>query len=476
MNTERDVHEMCRTLADQMFAFILGAIVEDAEFRCETSQAVRSQGKKYINGGYRQVKVTLSGGTTTTVKVPYLRPDLSMRPGPKRGHGRRGKGGVGVYPVLAALGIWFGVTPALLHDVCKQVTASESLRAGRAALEDLHFDPGHKQAQRLLERAGYRMLEQRGDWLARTRAEPPATGPLAGKRIVVALDGGRLRERKSSGRGRRRAKTGHRGFDTPWREPKMFVIYAIDDEGEIDEDFRFVDDGTLEDCDAVFDMLEGYLKALGAADCKDFIVAGDGARWIWDRIDDLVDKVGIDKHKVSQVIDWCHAVSTLHTIVDYAKSLTTAERDSWLHAAKDLLFAGKTGELIEHIDTLAVGRRAKKIRKHRPYFENNVIRMQYATFRAANIPRGSGAVESAIRCIINQRLKGCGKFWKERNAEAMILMRSYLKAGRFDDLFAWSLAEATPWWHHDTPYARSPGVWILWNNRNTSDCGWLVHR
>jgi hypothetical protein len=40
-------------------------------------------------------------------------------------------------------------------------------------------------------------------------------------------------------------------------------------------------------------------------------------------------------------------------------------------------------------------------------------------------------VESAIRCIINQRLKGSGKFWKEQNAEAMILLRSYLHAERY---------------------------------------------
>ena len=33
----------------------------------------------------------------------------------------------------------------------------------------------------------------------------PQSGPLVGKRVVVAVDGGRLRERLSSGRGRRRA-------------------------------------------------------------------------------------------------------------------------------------------------------------------------------------------------------------------------------------------------------------------------------
>ena len=28
----------------------------------------------------------------------------------------------------------------------------------------------------------------------------------------------------------------------------------------------------------------------------------------------------------------------------------------------------------------------------------------------------------------------------------MLLLRSYLKCGRFDDLIDWSLASAAPWW------------------------------
>ncbi|MCG8556046.1 MAG: hypothetical protein MJD61_12280, partial [Proteobacteria bacterium] len=60
-------------------------------------------------------------------------------------------------------------------------------------------------------------------------------------------------------------------------------------------------------------------------------------------------------------------------------------------------------------------------------------------------PRGSGAIESAMRRVINLRMKSNAKFWKQQNAEGMILLRSYLKAGRFDDLINWSIAAAAPW-------------------------------
>ncbi len=61
--------------------------------------------------------------------------------------------------------------------------------------------------------------------------------------------------------------------------------------------------------------------------------------------------------------------------------------------------------------------------------------MQYALARKNNLPIGSGPMESAIRRVVNLRMKGNGIFWLEQNAEAMIMLRSYYKAGRWNDLF-----------------------------------------
>jgi hypothetical protein len=98
------------------------------------------------------------------------------------------------------------------------------------------------------------------------------------------------------------------------------------------------------------------------------------------------------------------------------------------------------------IDALRVGRRAKQVGKHRGYFADNRARMQYPSFEAAKVPLGSGALESAIRRVINMRMKGNGSFWQEPSAEAMLLLRSDLKAGRFDQLVDGSIATAAPWW------------------------------
>ena len=54
--------------------------------------------------------------------------------------------------------------------------------------------------------------------------------------------------------------------------------------------------------------------------------------------------------------------------------------------------------------------------------------MEYA------IPIGSGAMESAIRHVINLRLKGASIYWNSKTAEAMLMLRSYYKSGRWNML------------------------------------------
>ena len=62
----------------------------------------------------------------------------------------------------------------------------------------------------------------------------------------------------------------------------------------------------------------------------------------------------------------------------------------------------------------------------------NAARMQYERFRQAAVPCGSGCVESAIRRVINLRLKAPGTFWTQDMAECFLFLRSQLLSGRWD--------------------------------------------
>lgn len=442
--TEIELAGVMRELADGIAKVVLIAIVGDDEFSARCSSACRGSGD-FRGGGKRTVAVTLLGGGKARVQTPYLKPDHRGRPGLPRKSGGRGRGGSGVYPVLAALGISFGVTPALAGEITRQVADSDSVRTGRAALARRGIDLGHKQTLRIVRLFGGRAVEQRAGWLTATLEAPPQSGPLSGQRVVVSVDGGRIRERVVK-RGRRSKKTGHHRYDGLWREPKLFTIYTIDDKGQVRESFRPIIDGTMEDCNGVFSMLASYLRGLGAHEAKHLEFVGDGAIWIWERVDAAVELIGVPKNRVVQIVDWYHAVEVLGEVADLQKTWSEKARKAWVRRAKRRLHAGDIGALMKLFDQIAIGRATAEINTHRAYFVRNTNRMRYRAFKRRRFPIGSGGVESAIRRVINMRMKGCGTFWLRDNAEVMLLLRSYLKADRFDDLVDWSIIQAASWW------------------------------
>lgn len=439
---EIDIHALMRKVADELSGLVLAAMCQNISFQAETTAAAHSGSAGLLrNSGHRTVKVKMLGGSEVSVKVVYLAP--KKRKSKRRKHRRRTRRGL--YPLLAALGIWFGVTPALAGEICRQVADSDSVRTGREALDRRGIDLGHKQTLRIVNRFGNRAVTQRERWLLNAMDQQLANGVLRGKRVVVETDGGRIRERVVKP-GRRNKRTGHHRYDAPWCEPKLLTIYLIDERCRVEQSFRPILDGTLGDCDAIFAMIAGYLRALGVHDAKEIIILGDGAKWIWERTDQLAEMVGLSSAHVTEVVDWYHAVETLHKVADVRSNWLKAQRNRWIKHAKKALYTGATDKLMGLFDEIAVGRKAREINKHRDYFRRNTDRMQYASFKAACCPLGSGAVESGIRRVINMRMKANGTFWLRENAEGMVLLRSYLKAGRFDDIVDWSITKAAEWW------------------------------
>ena len=76
--------------------------------------------------------------------------------------------------------------------------------------------------------------------------------------------------------------------------------------------------------------------------------------------------------------------------------------------------------------------RQQALTKWRNYFDGNAQRMQYQTFKDRQLPTGSGCVESAIRRIINLRLKAPGSFWTPEMAETFLFLRAQLLSGRWE--------------------------------------------
>ena len=135
--------------------------------------------------------------------------------------------------------------------------------------------------------------------------------------------------------------------------------------------------------------------------------------------------------QVHELLDFYHAVHHLGQVAALRKDWNTKARARWRTQQRRLLLQGQVEQVIAAVGDICRGRNSKAIRKHRDYFIKNQARMAYAKLMAMKLPIGSGAIESTVRRVINLRLKGSGLFWCRASAEAILLLRSYYKAGRW---------------------------------------------
>jgi hypothetical protein len=77
-------------------------------------------------------------------------------------------------------------------------------------------------------------------------------------------------------------------------------------------------------------------------------------------------------------------------------------------------------------------RQSRALREQRArveeYFGNNVHRMEYPEYQAQGWQIGSGAVESACKTVVGQRLKGAGMRWGEEGAHALCHVRALYRS------------------------------------------------
>jgi hypothetical protein len=95
---------------------------------------------------------------------------------------------------------------------------------------------------------------------------------------------------------------------------------------------------------------------------------------------------------------------------------------------------GEAAALVADVQAICLGRNSKAIKTERDYFVRNQHRLAFPAVKALNLPIGSGAIESSIRRVVNLRLKGPCTFWYRENAAKMIMLRSYYKSGRWNQM------------------------------------------
>ena len=414
---EHEIRQRTDHLGSLLVGYHLQQALDAAPLQAEQEQLVRQWPHSLKNDGRVQVRVHTAQGYTVPVWVTYYR-----RKGPRRA----GKRYTGMYAGLVLLGIHDRCTPMLAAEVSLLAAMLGSLAEAQDVLAARGVALDTKTIRMIAYRyaARARLVQQ----VERTVFEDT----VVGRRVVISSDGGRLRLREIK-RGPKTQK-GRRRYTGAWREPKVLIIYVVNAEGKRDASFAPFIDATLKGPDAVFALLRTYLQRLEITQADQVLFLADGAPWIWKRVPLLVQALGLAAEQVHELLDFYHAVQRLGQVAALRKDWSATARTRWCTHQRHLLLQGQVAAVISAVRDLCRGRNSQAIRRHRAYLSKNQSRRAYAQLMALKLPIGSGAIESTVRRVVNLRLKGPSLFWCRASAEAILLRRSYYKAGRWNML------------------------------------------
>ena len=256
-----------------------------------------------------------------------------------------------------------------------------------------------------------------------------ANETLKGKRVIITVDGGRSRIREYTEQYNKGSN--YSKYETPWHEPKLFVIHIIDEEGKIEKAELPIYDCVLDNCDVCFNLLEQYLKRLNIKEAKEVQFISDGAQWIWARVKPMLLKLKVKKEVITETVDYYHAVEHLSALIDtLPKSIKSQKGEKLFKQLKDFLWKGEITQILSVIKSTCKKIGGNMLREL-TYFLKNEKRMMYEKYRDLKLLCGSGIVESAIRRVINLRFKCPSSFWNEDNLEGLIYLRAILLSKRW---------------------------------------------
>ena len=221
-----DFTEVEKVLSETLDAFsasllevMLTQLFQQAHFLAFLKQVGGRSGMRFER--YREIRIRLYKGQTIKLLSPYF-VKASPKKGRKKKSGPKGAGHLGL-AVLGFIGLCSG---NLVSQVVKLAVLCPSFEVAKAVLSEGGIAMDVKTIRRLCRDLGLVGLEFRGV------ISLSGTEQLEGRTLVIGIDGGRLRERRAK-RGRKKKGQKRQGYHTDWKEPKLFTLYVLDQQGNV---------------------------------------------------------------------------------------------------------------------------------------------------------------------------------------------------------------------------------------------------
>jgi hypothetical protein len=176
---EREIRHRTDRLGSLLVGYHMQQALDSAALQAEQERLVRHWPKPLKNDGKVKVLVRTAQGHTVPVWVTYYR---------RKGQRRAGKRDAGVYAGLVVLGIYDRCTPALATEVSLLAAMLGSLQEAQDVLANRGVALDTKTVRLIAYRYAARArLEQQIDQAA-------FEDTVAGRRVVISSDGGRIRQ------------------------------------------------------------------------------------------------------------------------------------------------------------------------------------------------------------------------------------------------------------------------------------------
>jgi len=238
--------------------------------------------------------------------------------------------------------------------------------------------------------------------------------------LMIGIDGAHAPTRPEPS-----PRKGERGKGE-WREVKGFRMYLLDD-NKID---HLISWHQIENDKALAaDLNEIKQAGLIPEDRVRICVIGDGAPWIWNRIQQIYPDA-------KKVLDYFHCSEYLHDLANAQYGKNTQKAREWVEASLSRLFMNNADQIISGIKRMKPRSEEAKnqIDKTVGYLEKHKDMVNYGALKRGSFHIGSGGIESSNKFIANVRLKRSGAWWYPSNANNILKLRCSKYNKTFDSI------------------------------------------
>lgn len=343
--------------------------------------------------------------------------DYYYHPGKAQGH----------YPADAALGLEVGYTPALARLVCLEGADEPGYeKAQRHLAETGGIELSARQIQRVVQRVG----QDAQAWQEREAQPGACDAPI----MYVSGDGTGVPMRPKELAGRNGKQPDGTAQTRQVYLGCVFTQHRTDEKGHPVRDHQSTTYVSSFKCiDAFGPCLRQEAIRRGMGDAGQVVLLIDGAAGL--------EHMGRDCFKDSvQIVDFYHAVEHAGHVLDALIGKNHPDYKTRQSRWARRLLKDKVKSLIKETRQAAADTpQAKAVEAALGYFERNVARMQYGTFRENGYFIGSGVVEAGCKTVIGARCKQSGMFWSLPGAENVLALRCIHSSRRLNEFWKYRL-------------------------------------